>query len=199
MKPTRDYGNRFSLFALEYESFLTPDFKVVSEKIEEYRKELTRKYYFKYNRLGHIMRQQTFHTDFKVKKLIAEIVNEHYELTLNKEAVINTISINFLWRSYNTGVMVLSYRPFIFIAELQLLKEFGYVTDSEISGVIKLLESEDQENFELVFLSIQTLRNLRLKEHGCYSLANKKTYQEIINNYDTKILSLEILSKCLKL
>ncbi len=59
------------------------------------------------------------------------------------------------------------------MAELQLLKYMGYINDVEIKNMIRMLESEDQDNLHMVTLSIKNFRELRLQEHGEYSKTNK--------------------------
>jgi hypothetical protein len=77
------------------------------------------------------------------------------------------------------------------MAELQLLKRMGYTNDKEVQSMIKMLESDDEENVHLVTLAIKNFRELRIQEYGEYSKVNKY-YADIAKNYAYEILNHEV-------
>lgn len=128
----------------------------------------------------------------KFYQFIEDIVNEHFELTRKTD-----INLNYLWYLYKNGSNSGTYKPFILLAEMQLLKAMGYLSEEEIENMSGMLESEDKDNFNLVWLAIKTLRLARIKEHGEYSVDNS-TYTEIEKDYPTKILHHGLFIKAIK-
>jgi hypothetical protein len=122
-------------------------------------------------------------------ELSAQIAKEHYELTDNVDR-----NLNYLWYMYHKGSKVGTFRPFVYMAELQLLKRMGYINDTEIKNMIAMLESSDEENLHMVTLSIKSFRDLRVKEHGEYSKVNK-AYTKIAKDYPHEILNHEVFMK----
>jgi hypothetical protein len=118
--------------------------------------------------------------------LTAKIAEEHYEITKDVDS-----NLNYLWYMYHKGSKAGTFKPFVFMAELQLLKRMGYTNDKEMQGMIKMLESEDQDNIHLVTLAIKNYRDLRIQEHGEYSKVNKN-YANIAKNYAYEILNHEV-------
>jgi len=119
-------------------------------------------------------------------ELSAQIAKEHYELTDNVDR-----NLNYLWYMYHKGSKVGTFRPFVYMAELQLLKRMGYIDDTEIKNMIAMLESSDEENLHMVTLSIKSFRNLRILEHGEYSKVNQ-VYWKIAKDYPHEILNHEV-------
>lgn len=117
------------------------------------------------------------------KQLIADIVEEHYDMTSSVDK-----NLNYLWYMYYKGSKKGDFRPFVFMAELMLLKKFNYLSDSEIKNIIAMMKSEDRDNFNIVTLTIKNLRNLRIKEHGIYSNDNN-AYNEVKLNYAYEIVN----------
>jgi len=117
------------------------------------------------------------------KQLIADIVEEHYDMTSSVDK-----NLNYLWYMYYKGSKKGDFRPFIFMAELMLLKKFNYLSDSEIKNIIAMMKSEDRDNLNIVTLTIKNLRNLRIKEHGIYSNDNN-VYNEVKLNYAYEIVN----------
>jgi|Laugrespbdmm15dd_1035085.scaffolds.fasta_scaffold28532_3 hypothetical protein len=116
-----------------------------------------------------------------------EIAEEHYNITKNVDS-----SINFLWHMYYKGTKAGNYEKFIFMAEMNLLKELGYTNDEEITNMIKMMDSEDNDNFNIVFLSLKNLRNQRIKDHKVCTSQPTFVYMPIIESYLTKVLSIEL-------
>lgn len=125
-------------------------------------------------------------------QFIEDIVNEHFELTRNTDR-----NLNYLWFLYKNGSNSGTYKPFILFAEMQLLKAMGYLSEEEIENMSKMIESEDKDNLNLVWLALRTLRLARIKEHGEYAVDNS-TYTEIEKNYSTKILHQSLFIKAIK-
>ena len=64
----------------------------------------------------------------KFKKFLHSIIEEHYNMTSqNNDTTGLNHSLNYLWYMYHKGVNTGTYRPFIFMAEMHLLKEMGYM------------------------------------------------------------------------
>jgi hypothetical protein len=122
----------------------------------------------------------------EIEALTADIAAEHYEITKDVDS-----NLNYLWYMYHKGTKAGTFKPFVFMAELQLLKRMGYTNDKEMQGMIKMLESEDEDNIHLVTLAIKNYRDLRIQEHGEYSKVNKD-YADIAKNYAFEILNHEV-------
>ena len=122
----------------------------------------------------------------EIEALTADIAAEHYEITRDVDS-----NLNYLWYMYHKGTKAGTFKPFVFMAELQLLKRMGYTNDKEVQSMIKMLESEDQDNIHLVTLAIKNYRDLRIQEHGEYSKVNKD-YADIAKNYAFEILNHEV-------
>lgn len=121
-----------------------------------------------------------------IEALTAQIAAEHYEITKDVDS-----NLNYLWYMYHKGSKAGTFKPFVFMAELQLLKRMGYTNDKEVQSMIKMLESDDEENVHLVTLAIKNYRNLRIQEYGEYSKVNKY-YADIAKNYAYEILNHEV-------
>ena len=106
-------------------------------------------------------------------------------------------TLNYLWYMYYKGVKAGTYRPFIFMAEMHLLKEMGYMTIEDIQNINNMIKSEDKDNFYIGYLSLESLRSKRIKEHGIFSEANK-IYTDYISNYASKNIKYNFVSKCIK-
>jgi len=117
------------------------------------------------------------------KQLIADIAEEHYNITSSVDK-----NLNYLWYMYYKGSKKGDFRPFVFMAELMLLKKFNYLSDSEIKNIIAMMKSEDRDNLNIVTLTIKNLRDLRIKEHGIYSNDNN-VYNEVKLNYAYEIVN----------
>ena len=121
-----------------------------------------------------------------IESLTAKIAAEHYEITKDVDQ-----NLHYLWYMYHKGTKAGTFKPFVYMAELQLLKKMGYTNDKEVQSMIRMLESEDQDNVHLVTLAIKNYRDLRILEHGEYSKVNKD-YTSIAKNYAFEILNHEV-------
>lgn len=126
---------------------------------------------------------------FKSEDLVYSIVKEHYDMAKKTDQ-----SISYLWYMYDQGTKSGEFRPFIYMAEMQLLKEMGYVNVDEISNMIDMLSSDDKENFYILSLSLNTLRNKRIKDHGVYEDENE-AYTDLVNNYTHRIVNHDLFKK----
>ena len=77
---------------------------------------------------------------------------------------------------------------------MNLLKEMGYIDDQQIDNVLKMVDSEDSDNFNIAYLAIKSMRNQRIKEYDVFSKSSFP-YQGIVEDYLNKILTLEIFEK----
>jgi len=112
-------------------------------------------------------------SDPKIKKLIKDICNEHWEVAKSNDS-----NIGYLWYMYAAGTKVGTFRPFIFFAELNLLVKTGYITEEAMNNMFGMLDSSDEDNANLMALALLTFRNNRIKNLGVYTLDNDK-YKEI--------------------
>lgn len=124
----------------------------------------------------------------QIEALTAKIAEEHYEITKDVDS-----NLNYLWYMYHKGSKAGTFKPFVYMAELQLLKRMGYTNDKEVQSMIKMLESDDEENIHLVTLAIKNFRDLRIQEYGEYSKVNKH-YKDIAKNYAYEILNHEVFT-----
>ncbi len=127
-----------------------------------------------------------------MKALVKEIVEEHYNITEGADG-----NLNYLWYMYHKGTKEGDWKPFIYMAELQLVKRFDYINDSEIQNLVSMMESEDEDNMNIVTLAITSLRQLRVTEHGIYNKA-KKGYSKLAEIYPTEILNHEVFTQTMK-
>lgn len=127
------------------------------------------------------------------KELIEAIVDEHFQMTKKVDQ-----NLHFLWHMYKKGTKAGDYKPFMLMAEMHLLKEMGYISDEEIQNMWAMIDSEDEDNFYLVWLAIKTWRLTRIKEHGVYSSTNLFPYMNIEKDYSTKVLNHEVFLKTAK-
>jgi len=127
-----------------------------------------------------------------MKALVKEIVEEHYNITEGVDG-----NLNYLWYMYYKGTKEGDWKPFIYMAELQLLKRFDYINDSEIQNLVSMMESEDEDNMSIVNLALMSLRQLRVKEHGIYNKA-KKEYSKIAEVYPSEILNHDVFTQTMK-
>jgi hypothetical protein len=134
----------------------------------------------------------------KFKKFLHSIIEEHYNMTSqDNDTTGSNQSLNYLWYMYHKGVNAGTYRPFIFMAEMHLLKEMGYMENDDIKNLNEMIKSEDKDNFYLGYLSLESLRNKRIKEHGTFSQGSK-VYMNLVPDYASKILNTTLFQNALK-
>jgi hypothetical protein len=125
-------------------------------------------------------------SDPKLMKMITDICNEHWEVAKPTDS-----NIGYLWYMYATGTKIGTFRPFIFLAELNLLFKTGYITEVEKDNMIQMLSSSDEDNAHILAYSILALRENRIKDLGLWILDNEN-YSKI--NYIKDVISTEIFS-----
>jgi hypothetical protein len=116
-------------------------------------------------------------------KLVAAIAEEHYNITDGADG-----NLNYLWYMYHKGSKKDEFRPFVYMAELMLLNKYNYLNDAEVRNIVSMMKSDDRDNLAIVTLSIQSLRDLRIKEHGVYSKDNE-AYKDLNYTYAFEILN----------
>ncbi|MEY4333173.1 MAG: hypothetical protein RLZZ196_1911 [Bacteroidota bacterium] len=111
--------------------------------------------------------------DPKIMAMIRNICKEHWEVAKPSDS-----NIGYLWYMYAAGTKVGTFRPFIFLAELNLLVKTGYITAVEKDNMIVMLDSSDEDNAHVLAYSILTLRKSRIEDLGLWTTDNDK-YSEI--------------------
>ena len=119
----------------------------------------------------------------ELKKLVAAIAEEHYNITDGIDG-----NLNYLWYMYHKGSKKDEFRPFVYMAELMMLKKFNYLSETEIKNLIGMMKSDDRDNLTMVTLTIESLRKLRIKEHGVFNKENK-AYDELKHTYAFEVLN----------
>lgn len=126
---------------------------------------------------------KTFEIMKEIKDLVGAISEEHYNITDGYDN-----NLNYLWYMYYKGTKKDDFRPFIYMAELMLLKKFEYLTEVEVQNVVKMMKSDDKDNLHIATLTLKNLRDLRIKEKGVYSKENAN-YTEVGQTYGFEILN----------
>jgi hypothetical protein len=123
-----------------------------------------------------------------MKDLVNAIVEEHWLMTKKVDQ-----NLHYLWHLYNHGTKAGEYRPFILLAEIQLLKALGYITEDEAHNMSVMMKSDDKDNLNLVYLSILNMRKKRIEEHGQWevSVVSDKL-NNIVKDYPHTVLSREL-------
>lgn len=125
--------------------------------------------------------------DQKLKNLIVDICNEHWEIAKPEDS-----NMGYLWYMYAAGNKKGDFKPFIFLSELNLLVKTGHITEEEKQNMLGMLLSEDDDNAHLTGYSILTLRKKRIDELGIWTLGNER-YKDI--NYIKDIINAELFMK----
>ena len=95
------------------------------------------------------------------KKLAKKIVNEHYNMTLPFDR-----SFNYLWWMYSKGTKEGELADFILFSEINLLRETDTIHQEGFDNLLKMLNSQDEDNLFIALKSIESLRNERVKKYG---------------------------------
>lgn len=123
-------------------------------------------------------------SDPKIMGMIRKIANEHWQVAKSNDS-----NIGYLWYMYAAGTKAGTFRPFIFLSELNLLVKTGYTTEDEKQNMLGMLLSEDEDNANIMAYSLMTLRENRIKDMGLWTPDNDK-YSEI--DYIRDIINTEI-------
>jgi hypothetical protein len=124
--------------------------------------------------------------DPKITAMIRDICKEHWEVSRPNDS-----NIGYLWYMYAAGTKAGTFRPFIFLAEINLLVKTGYITAVEKDNMIGMLSSSDEDNAHVLAYSILTFRNNRIKDLGVWTLDNEK-YKEI--DYIRDVINIQIFA-----
>jgi hypothetical protein len=125
--------------------------------------------------------------DTKIKNLINNICQEHWDVSKKEDN-----NMGYLWYMYAAGHKKGDFKPFIFMSEINLLLKTEHITKDEKDNMLKMLFSEDEDNANITAYSILTLRNLRIKEKGLWTVDNEK-YKDL--NYTSDIINPEFFTK----
>lgn len=116
-------------------------------------------------------------------KLVKNICKEHYAI-----CNITDTNLGYLWYMYHQGKYKGYFKPFIFLAEINLLVKLNYLTEEEKKNIIQLMISQDNDNMIIAGFSILTLRDLRINDLDKYTEDNE-LYKHI--NYSADIIKPE--------
>ena len=174
------------------ETFLTKSFPGVTSEQERM---LATKRYYKFSEIDDFRLMAEYMSIYRevpgMKDLIAAIIQEHYFMTKKVDH-----NLHYLWYLYRDGTRAGEYRPFILMAEMQLLKELGYLTEDEVKNMCVMMESDDTDNLNLVYLSILNLRKQRIEDYGDYGKSNVTApLHNIVQDYSHTIMSQELFMK----
>jgi len=119
-----------------------------------------------------------------IQTLVHNICLEHSEVCKVADS-----NMGYLWYMYTNGSRAGQYKPFIFLAEINLLVKMGLLFQEEKDRLIEMLSSEDKDNMYLVGLSILQLRDQRMKTYGTYTTDNE-AYKHV--DYLTEVIAPEL-------
>ena len=133
----------------------------------------------------------------RIKNLVKKILDEHYKITNNPECK----NSNIMWMMHlndaNTS-RAGTIQPWMFLAEAHLLMYLGYMDKFSIENLVNLIKSPDKDNLFVASQVVKFYRNLRIKELGEFD-KKKSKYREVIRDYDTKILNMDLWKQYKKL
>jgi len=95
------------------------------------------------------------------RNLCSKIATEHFNITLGVDR-----NFNYLWFMYTKGVHAGETADFIVLSEMNLLMKLGYLDDEAMDNMKKMLVSDDNDNIYIALMSVKSLRQQRIKEHG---------------------------------
>jgi len=119
-----------------------------------------------------------------IKTLVYDICFEHSAVCKVADS-----NMGYLWYMYTHGSKAGQYKPFIFLAEINLLVKMGLLFQEEKDRLVEMLSSEDDDNAYLVGLSIMQIRDQRIKTYGTYTSDNE-AYKNV--EYLTEVIAPEL-------
>lgn len=122
-------------------------------------------------------------TEKNIKDLVENICLEHSAISKQEDS-----NIGYLWYMYTHGTKAGDFKPFMFLAEINLLVATGMLFEDEKDRLIEMMSSEDKDNMYLVAMSILQMRSERVSKFGLYTRDNE-AYKDI--NYLIHIVSPE--------
>ena len=84
----------------------------------------------------------THFEDNKLRKLVENIAEEHYKIT----SELGLSNLSYLWFMYANGSKKGDFKPFMFLAEVNLLVRLRYLDNEEKRNIIGLMTSSDKDN-----------------------------------------------------
>jgi len=117
----------------------------------------------------------THFEDNKLRKLVENIAEEHYKIT----SELGLSNLSYLWFMYANGSKKGDFKPFMFLAEVNLLVRLRYLDNEEKRNIIGLMTSSDKDNIYIAGLSILELRKERIKDLGKYTKDNAH-YSDVV-------------------
>ena len=116
----------------------------------------------------------------KRKKLTKKIVKEHFDMTLSVDK-----ALNYLWFMYYKGLHKGTFKPFMLLMEMNLLLSLDIINEDERDSLKSMFLSEDEDNYYLGLLSLETLRNKRIKIHGEWTekIDVSDEFKEVVSKY----------------
>jgi hypothetical protein len=117
----------------------------------------------------------THFEDNKLRKLVNDIAEEHYKIT----SELGLSNLSYLWFMYANGSKKGDFKPFMFLAEVNLLVRLRYLDNEEKRNIIGLMTSSDKDNIYIAGLSILELRKQRIKDLGKYTKDNMH-YSDVV-------------------
>jgi hypothetical protein len=87
------------------------------------------------------------------------------------------------------------YKPFILMAEMNLLREMGYMSEDEVNNLAGMIGSKDEDNLTIAYMAIKSFRDQRVKDHGEYSSYNTFPYTSVESNYSDNVLSTKLFTQ----
>ena len=184
-----NYGVKKQISIRPIETFLTKQYPGFTENQVAM---LALKNYYKYDEMQDWAIMMEYRNIYRhipgIKELVKAIVEEHYFMTKNIDQ-----NLHYLWHLYDKGTKAGEYRPFILLAEIQLLKVLDYITEDEAYNMSNMMQSDDIDNLNLVYLSILNMRKKRMEEHGEWevSVVSDKL-NDIVKDYPHTVLSREL-------
>lgn len=171
------------------ETFLTRSYPGITSEQELM---LATKRYYNFSEVDDFKLMAEFMSIYRdvpgIKDLVKAIVEEHCFMTIGIDQ-----NLHYLWNLYNHGTKAGEYRPFILLTEIQLLKVLDYITEDEAYNMFNMMQSEDIDNLNLVYLSILNMRKKRIEEHGEWGISVVSAkLNDIVKDYPHTVLSKEL-------
>lgn len=123
------------------------------------------------------------------KNLLRKICAEHGLLAQKYNP-----NIYHMWFSHNAkGPRSFNYKPFMVLAEINLLHEMKIIDDSEKEGMTRLFESSVYfDDLYMALTSLEFFRNQRLEKFGYYK-KSPENYEELSFNYKEKVFTVPVM------
>jgi hypothetical protein len=123
------------------------------------------------------------------KELLRKICSEHASLS-----EVNDRHVFYFWFTQSSkGPRSFNYKPFMVLAEINLLHEMKIIDDSEKEGIIRLFESSNySDDLYMAMTSLEFFRNQRIEKFGTYK-TSPENYKELSINYKEKVFTVPVM------